>query len=188
MIFNIMEFRLRNRSEAQAKAKAYYEHKNNKIYRLKRGLYTDDPHENPILIANCLLTPSYVSFEYALSFYDLIPEGVYEYTSASVYSRGETRYSNHFGRFSYRNVPKKCFAYGLISSNGTLFATKEKALCDLLHVKPSVRSKADLSDLLFEDLRIEPEDFAGLNHEDLLALCDLYPGDTFRVLKAFLKE
>ena len=52
--------------------------------RLKKGLYTlqtDLPSEEEI--ANKLYMPSYISFEYALGYYQLIPEMVYTITSAT---------------------------------------------------------------------------------------------------------
>src|SRR5687768_565453 len=56
----------------------------NLLVRLKRGVYvvkTDPPNEKEI--ANKLYQPSYISFDYALAYYSLIPEAVYEITSAT---------------------------------------------------------------------------------------------------------
>ena len=58
------------------------------IQTLKRGLYL---HKSPFIntniskeiIANTLLSPSYISFDYALYFYGLIPESVFDVTSAT---------------------------------------------------------------------------------------------------------
>ncbi len=55
---------------------------------LKRGIYvlSNDLHQQPLsmgFIANNLLSPSYLSLEYALSYYDLIPEKVTVYTSVT---------------------------------------------------------------------------------------------------------
>ena len=51
------------------------------LLRLKKGLYPFSPayrriEPSPLFIANFLLSPSYLSVEYALGFYDLIPERV----------------------------------------------------------------------------------------------------------------
>ena len=156
------------------------------LFRLKRGLYCDDPNENVLLIANAMVQPSYVSFEFALSYYGLIPEGVYEITCATLYSRGTTTINNHFGRFSYRNIPVEAYQYALRVLDGALMAGPEKALCDTLHNIRSVRSRRDLRSLLFEDLRIEEQAFDELDKETLLELCSMYPGDTFRILRALL--
>jgi hypothetical protein len=52
--------------------------------RLKQGIYTlntDFPSEEEI--ANTLYRPSYISFEYALAYYNMIPEMPYRLTSAT---------------------------------------------------------------------------------------------------------
>src|SRR5579863_4722297 len=54
------------------------------LQRLKKGVYilkTDSPSDKEI--ANALYKPSYISFDYALSYYSIIPEMVYEITSAT---------------------------------------------------------------------------------------------------------
>ncbi|MBI2339466.1 MAG: type IV toxin-antitoxin system AbiEi family antitoxin domain-containing protein, partial [Deltaproteobacteria bacterium] len=62
--------------------------KGGKIIRLKRGLYTlpDDRRKirfSPMGLANALYSPSYLSLEFALSWYDMIPERVSAMTSVS---------------------------------------------------------------------------------------------------------
>ena len=156
--------------------------------RLKQGLYSDDKKENPLLVANALVVPSYVSFEYALSMHGLIPERVYEITCATIKARGELEYENKFGRFSYRNVPVKAYSAEIDVVGGALIAKPEKALCDLLHRLPSVRSRKELMDLLFEDLRLDEVGVHALDFDVLSRLCELYPGDTFRCLRKYLED
>ncbi len=55
--------------------------KNGKLIRIRRGLFTDDLKNDGPVIANFCYSPSYISFEYALSFYGMIPEHVVAYTS-----------------------------------------------------------------------------------------------------------
>ena len=55
---------------------------------LKRGVYvlSNDLRKHPLsmgFISNFLFSPSYISLEYALSYYDLIPEAATVYTSVS---------------------------------------------------------------------------------------------------------
>ncbi len=156
--------------------------------RLKQGLYSDDKKENPLLVANALVVPSYVSFEYALSMHGLIPERVYEITCATIKARGELEYENKFGRFSYRNVPVKAYSAEIDVVGGALIAKPEKALCDLLHRLPSVRSRKELMDLLFEDLRLDEVGVHALDFGVLSRLCELYPGDTFHCLRKYLED
>src|SRR5258708_23102619 len=54
------------------------------VIKLRRELYTlPDQPASDLEIANRLYRPSYVSFEYALAYHHLIPESVYEITSAT---------------------------------------------------------------------------------------------------------
>lgn len=53
------------------------------IIRLRRGLYETDPGTPPYLVANCICEPSYISFEYALSWHSIIPERVNAVTNAT---------------------------------------------------------------------------------------------------------
>lgn len=188
MIIGVEETKTGGMSQTSALVRISRKAKKGDAFRLKRGLYTDDPQESLLRIANALMVPSYVSFEYALSFHGLIPEAVFEVTSASLWARGQPTFINHFGRFSYRNVPLSAYQYGLIYVDQAAIASAEKALCDLLHTLPSVRSSKQLESLLFEDLRIDEYGFEQLNMEDLRELASLYPGDTFRVLSHYIER
>ena len=53
------------------------------IYSVVKGLYETDRNTPAHLLAGSVYGPSYISFEYALSFYGLIPEGVYTVTCAA---------------------------------------------------------------------------------------------------------
>ncbi|MCG2712282.1 MAG: hypothetical protein L6416_08185 [Candidatus Omnitrophica bacterium] len=106
-------------------------------------------------IANRIYGPSYVSFEMALGYYELIPESVYGITSAS------TRKTSHFitpvGEFLYRTIhPKLYFGFEFLNNNGKLFklASPEKAFLDFLYIKTELRDAAD-----FKGLRINREIF-----------------------------
>ena len=105
------------------------------LSRLKRGIYmlkTDQPSEEEI--ANAIYKPSYISFEYALAYYNLIPEMVYTITSATT---KPTRLFDVSGKvFSYQTIKKEAFTgYSLnkIGDKIFLIAEKEKALIDYLY-------------------------------------------------------
>ena len=75
------------------------------IVRIKKGLYAfSEPfRKGPVsstTLANLLFGPSYVSLDYALSFYGMIPERVTTVTSLTT-SRSRT-FVTPFGRFDYR--------------------------------------------------------------------------------------
>ena len=133
----------RNFVNPQARVQAMV--KKGELIPLKRGLFETDVDTPGFVLANNLLGPSYLSFEYAMSFYGMIPERVSTYTSA-VCGRNKTiEYKNRFGAFNYRDVPSAVFPYyytrELYGERPYLIASKEKALCDQLStISPSNNS------------------------------------------------
>ena len=116
------------------------------------------------LIANRIYSPSYVSFESALSYYRLIPEGVYTITSAT--SLKTHQFTTSLGTFSYRHLrPELMFGYRLIEVNGQCYkiAEPEKLLLDYLYLNTTLQSADD-----FESLRINQAGLWTLIHEDRL--------------------
>jgi predicted transcriptional regulator of viral defense system len=109
--------------------------KNGTFIRLKGGLYILKlSYPSSYLIANRLYEPSYISFETALSYYGIIPEIVYETTSAT------TLPTRQFGvddrSFSYHTIKKNAFTgyrLQIVEGEKVLFADKEKALADYLY-------------------------------------------------------
>lgn len=113
--------------------------KKNWILELKRGIYVinKDFYKKRLslsYIANLLYFPSYVSLETALSFYNLIPEGVFTVTSVS--TKKTNYFKNEFGAFNYASLKNSLFfGYEIFEEKGQKywFATKEKALLDFLY-------------------------------------------------------
>lgn len=82
------------------------------LFKLRKGVYVLNKHDRKIepskfFIANEIYGPSYVSLEYALNFYGLIPERVADITSVS--ARKTKSFRNEFGVFIYRHIKKSCF-------------------------------------------------------------------------------
>ena len=46
--------------------------KNNKIFKIVKGLYETDSNTPGYLLAGAIYRPSYISFKYALSYYNMI--------------------------------------------------------------------------------------------------------------------
>ena len=163
-----------------------------KLFPLTKGLYETDPSVSGYLLAPVLFGPSYLSFEYALSFHGLIPETVHEYSSATCGKGKKKHYRNHFGDYSYQDVPTAAYPYGIRieEENGRPYsiATPEKALCDKLYGLPPVKNLAELRNLLFDDLRIEPEDLAQLDAEAVTDLTDKYHSRNVRFLAKCLRR
>lgn len=158
-----------------------------KIIRLIKGVYVDDKNENPFVLATSVYSPSYISFESALSYHGLIPERVYRVTCATC-GRGKNKiYNTSLGNYSFRDVPLKAFPFGIqrITRDNSFFyrASPEKALCDRLYMKPPVYSLKQLRQLLFDDRRIEPQEFDALNKKDLYILADYYDKRNLKFLK-----
>lgn len=160
---------------------------------LKKGLYVDDKNLEGALLAQFIYGPSYLSFEYALWYYDMIPEGImHTYTSATFSKRKRKIYENYFGTYIYKDVPKEAFSVGVKTEEyeGTtyLIATKEKALCDKLYIMPPVRTLKDIKDMLFDDLRIDVDIVYSLNKGDLEFLSSLYHSNNVSLLAKLVSK
>ena len=57
--------------------------RNGKLFKIVTGLYETDINTPAYLLAGSIYGPSYISFEYALSFYGIIPERVETITCAT---------------------------------------------------------------------------------------------------------
>ncbi|MDD4013239.1 MAG: hypothetical protein PHW14_03505 [Candidatus Omnitrophica bacterium] len=129
------------------------------ILKVIRGYYvfTEKPLSEKSLfeIANRIYSPSYVSFETALSYHGLIPESVYGITSAS--TRKTSRFDTEIGAFIYRTIrPKLYFGFEYVG-NGSRYlkmASPEKAILDLLYIKTGIKDAE-----AFESLRLNRERF-----------------------------
>ena len=148
------------------------------LFRITRGVYETDGHTDPFLLASSILSPSYLSFEWALSYYGLIPERVVAITSASLKVRKNKTFINKFGRFEFSDIPVNAFSEGLtyLQSGDYIvkIATKEKAICDSLCKWRVVRNIKDLKELLFEDKRIDEDDFSLCDFALMVRLAALY--------------
>lgn len=164
----------------------------NKIYRITRGIYETDRHVTPHFLAATILSPSYLSFEYALSFYGLIPERVYAITSASLNVRKNKTFENIFGRFEFSDIPSNAFSQGLtIIKEGEYvakIASKEKAICDCLCKWRVVNNINDLKELLFEDKRIDEDEFSNCDMELMKRLASLYNKTNLKVLIKLIEK
>jgi hypothetical protein len=142
---------------------------------IKKGLYIAGPKtggaklENGLL-ANHIYGPSYVSLDTALSYYGLIPERVYEV--ASMTTKASKEFKTSRGLFTYTHLPLPYYAFGinrinLSSDQCAMIASPEKALCDKIVSTPGIllRSPAQASAYLLEDLRMDESNLKGLNCE-----------------------
>ncbi len=111
------------------------------LLQLRRGLYILGKTERKIepsrpYLAAQIYQPSYVSLEYALSRYGLIPERVADVTSVT--TRKTARFANDFGTFTYQTVKPAAFR-GFIAQKDEsglsyFIAEPEKAVADFVYL------------------------------------------------------
>ena len=179
-------------------AKISYMVKKGELLRLKKGVYTfgEEYRITPmdmVSVANTLYAPSYVSFEYALSYYGLIPERVQEITSATM--RMKKEFSTPVGRFTYKVVPLQAYALGADWSydkthGGKLIATAEKALCDKIKSDRGIGrlSQAKLEMYLEHDLRIDMDQLFTLDVKLIEAIATAYKSSNLQNLAKLINK
>lgn len=134
------------------------------IIRLKRGLYVLNKHDrkvNPskVHIANSLYSASYVSTEYALGYYDLIPEKVEDVTSIT--TKNTASFTNDLGTFSYRHLKTSLFfGFTVIKDENSFpvrIAEPEKAMLDFiyLNLQDFKNASKDIFDLSYRFQNLE---------------------------------
>ena len=155
-----------------------------------QGLYETDSSTPGYRLANCICTPSYLSFEFALSYHGLIPEAVYNFTSATFEKK--KIYKTPFGVFTYRDVPSAVYPYGItcFSEQGYAIqiASPEKALCDELYIQSPVASQGELKELMFDGLRIDWDAFCKLSVEDVAFLNGKYHCTNIQKLQKIMEK
>ena len=166
--------------------------KSNQLFPISKGIYEDDRSASGQYLASSIYGPSYLSFDYALAYYGLIPETAYVYTSATFEKKKKKIYTNMFGTFTYADVPSNVFPLGIviIENNGYVMhiATPEKALCDKLYSLPPVKNQKELKALLFENLRIDETILYTLNLNDIISLSEQYKSNNVRALARLIRR
>lgn len=169
---------------------------NGDLIRLKRGIYYlgkkyQSTPVDYISISNMLYTPSYVSFDYALSYYGMIPERVSEITAATL--NHAKLFETPLGRFSYKHIPKEVYALGVDwlfdeINGGKFIATAEKALCDKIRYDRGVGSmtQEQMREYLLYDLRLERLEL--LDIELILSIAQAYRSKNLRTLASVLQK
>ena len=192
MIFSLEMLRQKYANYANPDDKIYRLVKSNQLFPISKGIYEDDRSTSGQYLASSIYGPSYLSFDYALSYYGLIPETAYVYTSATFEKKKKKIYTNMFGTFTYADVPSNVFPLGIviIENNGYVMhiATPEKALCDKLYSLPPVKNQKELKALLFENLRIDETILYTLNFNDIISLSEQYKSNNVRALARLIRR
>lgn len=144
--------------------------KSGEIIQLKKGIFVSKMYLARIeessgtyekyteFIANVLRYPSYVSLDYVLSLYGMIPEGIYVITSIT--TKSSRLFSNKLGNFRYQNIKKELFLGYQESNyrgNSVRVASKAKALFDTIYLRSFGNSSIEYE--LAEGLRLNLDNF-----------------------------
>lgn len=162
------------------------------IISLKSGLYVLPERFGqslvPELVANLLYGPSYVSLDYALSRFGLIPEAAFNVTSVT--TGRKKLYHTAVGTFSYQQIKPDYFSQAYVlhrdEDSAYLEATVEKALCDKLYLSPRLENISALEQYLFEDLRIDSSRLSNLDKKLISHLAEVSGKHNLRLLKEMM--
>jgi len=168
------------------------------IIRVKKGLYIfgDEYRRRPYsreILANLIYGPSYISLDYALQHYGLIPERVEAVTSVTT---GRSRkFSTPVGLFTFRMISLEAFRIGMDrveigDGRAFLMATPEKALADKLYEGrgTGIQTQKELSNYLEENLRIDSTALGELKPPDLDAIARSYRSRKIRLLSDYVRR
>ena len=144
------------------------------VKQLKRGMYALNKEDSSVglssyFLANELYSPSYISLESALSFYNIIPERTSMITSVT--SKKQQEFKNDYGNFKYFHLNPSLYGnYVKIKDEfGFWFkiASREKAIIDFLYFKLPAYKIID-KDIFEESFRFQ--NIENLNNEKLLSI------------------
>ncbi|MDF2577396.1 MAG: hypothetical protein K0S74_880 [Chlamydiales bacterium] len=161
---------------------------NKDLIRIKKGLYVvgDFYRKQPIskeVLANLIYGPSYISLEYALSYWGLIPEKVETITCVTPQKNKD--YQTQLGCFSYQYLQLEKYQVGITretlgdDTSAFFIANREKALSDYLYVhRVSFENWEQLLGYLIESMRIELSDLKNLSIQELELIQSSYKNKT----------
>ncbi|HOL21791.1 MAG TPA: hypothetical protein PLQ41_02910 [bacterium] len=130
------------------------------LIKLKKGFYIfSEPFSrtkvSPFVLANYMVSPSYISLETALNYYNLIPEKITSYTSITTKKTGSIK--NPLGIFSYFHIKIELF-YGFTKKQDNKFdffiASPEKAVLDYFYFKGIPSDYDAFEEIRFQNLEV----------------------------------
>lgn len=164
--------------------------KSGAIIRVKKGLYVfgEKYRRDSICLsalANIIYGPSYLSKEYALAYYGLIPERVDLITSMT--TQKSKMFKTPVGNFSYAHLDLKKYTPGIClkeldEKHFCLIASPEKALADILASQKSISTREELFAHLVENMRIDEESLQDLHPKHLKNIALAYQNKAVRWL------
>ncbi len=165
------------------------------IIRVKKGLYVfgdleGAPKYSLEILANLIYGPSYISREYALSYYNLIPERVVVITSTS--AKRSKVFESPVGTFDYKYLNIKKYSVGITQVRASenrvvLMAGPEKAIVDMLEQHKDIKGKRQIKEFLIESVRISSELSERLSIQKLEAIQSVFKSGSIDYLIKLLK-
>jgi hypothetical protein len=102
------------------------------------------------------------------------------------------KYNTSFGTFTYRDVPNDAYPEEILlkieGDYSYQIATPEKALCDKLYTLPPLNNYSNLEKMLFNDLRIDNDEFNKLNIDKIEKLSSLYHSTNVNLLVKYMRR
>jgi predicted transcriptional regulator of viral defense system len=164
--------------------------KNHEIIRVKKGLYVfgEGWRRHPIsveILGNLIYGPSYISREYALAQYGLIPEHVYTITSMT--TGRNKNFNTPLGTFSYEHISVESYTLGVTffkvdEKRTCLFASVEKALADTIHLAPRIETAYEMKEHLIGNLRIDEDSLRQLDRHKMKEIANHYRSRNVKLL------
>jgi hypothetical protein len=173
--------------------------KSGEVIRIHRGLYCLSSKYlrrklDPLVLAQRIYGPSYISLETALSHHGWIPEALYAITSSSLSRSRE--FETPLGHFSFTRIPQRVFYTDIIriekdsgnksepgfhTGESFLMASPLKALADYVYAHKLDWISASP---VIESLRVDESSLAGIDSESFDRLLANYSS---RRLRQFLE-
>jgi len=193
MFISIDQLLFENRTYKDPHHRIQSKVKKKELFPLKRGLYETDPAVPGYVLAHEIVTPSYLSFEYALWYYSMIPDRVIVYTSATFCKNKKIEIENSYGTFCYKDIPAEVYPYyytqELYGKRSFLIASREKALCDFLSSVSPIRGLRDFKEYLFDGMRLDEDTFHELDFSKIRRIAPLYrKTNLYQLIKYLNKE
>ncbi len=181
---DILMYELQN--YASPKSKLTRMIKKGEVIQVCRGVYITSPDDPHYPKASMIQSPSYISFQTALSYYQLIPERTYAIMSAGFRLTRNKYFDTPIGRYSFHYLPDAVFPLALTPAQengyGFRLATPEKAFCDTLYKIRSISTINAIEALLFEDLRMEKDAVLKLDWPVITQLVPWYHSTSLQTL------
>ncbi len=136
------------------------------LIKAKNGVYVFSNRQkdvSPIDLARTIYEPSYISLEFALSYYGFIPEMVSAITSVT--TKANRTFSSVLGHYIFRHIkPDLFWGYTQMKDTPAVIAEPEKAILDYLYLNLSkLKGIQDFENIRFNKMeiakKIDPKKF-----------------------------